>query len=213
MTPERIDRFREVAFKRQPNLTVVLENVHDPHNIGAVLRSCDAAGIMEIYVLHNDSGIHPEKLLMGKKASGSAQKWVDIRFYTDTDACLRQVKAKYGTIWATHLDAEAQPMYAMDFTRSAALLFGNERDGLSKEALAFADANFVIPQMGMVRSLNISVACAVTLFESMRQRIEAGFYGAANPMPLSQQEALFSEYLERSDKKKYNRKIAREGEG
>jgi tRNA (guanosine-2'-O-)-methyltransferase len=207
MTPERINRFREVASRRQPNLTVVLENVHDPHNIGAVLRSCDAAGVMEIYVLHNDTGIKPDRLLLGKKASGSAQKWVDVHFYADTDACLRHVKAKYGTIWATHLDAEARSMYAMDFTQSAALLFGNERDGLSPEALAYADANFVIPQLGMVRSLNISVACAVTLFEAMRQRLAAGAYDAASSLDAEGQEALFQEYLARSDRKNFNRNI------
>ena len=209
MTPERIQRLKEVAFRRQAGLTVILENVHDPHNIGAVIRSCDSVGIPEIFVLYTEAHLTEDHILIGKKSSSGARKWVDVHYYTSLDACFRHVKQKYGRVLATHLGEAAMPLHSLDLARPAALLFGNERDGVSEAALAYADGNFVIPQMGMAKSLNISVACAVTLYEALRQRLNAGMYGAGNPMPEAEQLALFEEYLERSDKKNKNRRAPR----
>lgn len=209
MTPERINRLREVAFRRQAGLTVILENVHDPHNIGAVIRSCDSAGIPEIFILYTETHLTEEHILVGKKSSSGARKWVDVNHYTDLDACFRHIREKYGRILATHLAEQAEPLYSLDLTQPAALLFGNERDGVSEAALAYADGNFIIPQMGMAKSLNISVACAVTLYEALRQRQQAGMYAGLNPMPETEQMALFETYLERSDKKNKNRRAQR----
>lgn len=206
MTQERIDRFREVAARRQPSLTVVLENVHDPHNIGAVLRSCDAAGIMEVFVLYTESQLGLGHLELGKRASRGAQKWLDIHFYTDAAACLGHVKKKYGKLWAAHPDGASQSLYAFDLAQPAALLFGNEHDGVSETSLAYADGRLEIPQMGMGRSLNISVACAVVLFEAMRQRMQAGLYHHGL-LPQSECDRLVEAYIERSDRKNYNKKI------
>ena len=72
---------------RQANLTVILENVHDIHNIGAVLRSCDSIGIREFYVLYSDPRLNQDELLLGKRASSGARKWVDVHFFTETKAC------------------------------------------------------------------------------------------------------------------------------
>lgn len=209
MTPERRQRLREVAFRRQGDLTVILENVHDPHNIGAVIRSCDAVGIPEIFVLYTEPHLTEEHILIGKKSSGGARKWVDVHYYTDMEECFRHVKKKYGRVLATHLGEAAEPLYNLGLTRPLALLFGNERDGVSRAALAYADGNFAIPQMGMAKSLNISVACAVTLYEALRQRQAAGMYGENNPMPEPELLALFEEYLERSDQKNRNRTARR----
>lgn len=200
-----------MAARRQPCLTVVLENVHDPHNIGAVLRSCDAVGIMEAFVLYTESQLDLDRLELGKRASRGAQKWMDIHFYTDPEACFRHVKSKYDKLWATHLGETAHSLYSLGLTQSTALLFGNEHDGVSEASLAYADGNLVIPQMGMGRSLNISVACAVVLFEAMRQRLQAGLYGPNNPLPQSEREALVEAYIERTDRKNYNRKIWKSG--
>ena len=102
-------------------------------------------------------------------------------------------------ILATHLDQEAKSLYELDLTQSTALLFGNEHEGISAEALAHADANFIIPQCGMARSLNISVACAVTLYEAYRQRNTRDFYGEQNPASIDEREALFADYARRHE--------------
>ncbi|MCB9297631.1 MAG: RNA methyltransferase [Lewinellaceae bacterium] len=213
MTPERVERLKEVAFRRQGDLAVILENVHDPHNIGAVIRSCDSVGIPEIFVLYTEPHLTEERILIGKKSSAGARKWVDAHYYTDPEACFRHVKEKYRRVLATHLGEAARPLHRLDLTQPTAFLFGNERDGVSEAALAYADGNFVIPQVGMARSLNISVACAVTLYEALRQRQEAGMYGENNPTPEAGRQALFEEYLERADTKNKNRTVRRKGEG
>lgn len=210
ITPQRRARFREVVANRQFDLTVILENVHDPHNIGAVLRSCDSVGIREIYVLYTEPELQKlDKLEMGRRTSSGARKWVDVLFYTDPGACFERVRRHYASIWATHLNAESHDLYDLELTGSVALLFGNEHDGLSKEALSFADGNFTIPQMGMVKSLNISVACAVTLYEALRQRRSAGFYGSGNPASGRQQEALLTDYLHRHEARLSGKNVRR----
>lgn len=199
MRPERLAKFRRVALQRQFDLTVILENVHDQHNIGAVLRSCDAVGIREIYVLHSEPNLKLKNLALGKRTSAGARRWVDVHFYREVEACFDRVKARYQSIYATHLSEDAVSLHSLDLSRSVALLFGNERDGLSREVLAHANANFHIPMMGMAESLNISVACAVTLFEAQRQRTEKNYYGDDNPTPLAEREALLGEFVRRHE--------------
>lgn len=169
----RQQKMRKVLSQRQPNITVVLEDVHDPHNVSAVLRSCDAIGVMEIYVVNT---LTPPITKLGKRSSAGAKKWVDMHTFENIDECMTAVKAKYDKVFATHLSQDAVSLYDLDLTGSVALLFGNERLGLSPEILTYADGNFIIPMQGMVQSLNISVACAVSVFEVMRQRIAAGLY-------------------------------------
>jgi tRNA (guanosine-2'-O-)-methyltransferase len=173
MTPERRARLLSVLNKRQNDLTVVLENVFDPHNISAVMRTCDAIGIQEIYVLNTK--IPPHKK-WGAKSSSSAAKWLTIHQFTDAAACFEALRAKYNRILTTHLSSDAINLYDIDFTGSIALIFGNEHSGVSDEIRAMADGNFIIPQVGIIRSLNISVACAVTLYEAHRQKKLAGHY-------------------------------------
>lgn len=194
MTPEREAKFRRVASCRQPNLTVILENVHDPHNIGAVLRTCDSVGVKEIFVLYSEPRLNREHLELGKQSSSGARRWVDVHFYTDTKACFDHVKQQYQTIFSTYLSADAVGLYQLDLTASVALLFGNEKDGLSEEALSYSNGNFLIPQVGMVESLNISVACAVTLYEAFRQRSKKGFYENQLLLEEKESEQLFQHY-------------------
>ncbi|GAA4311977.1 RNA methyltransferase [Compostibacter hankyongensis] len=173
MTPERIKRLTTVLDKRQQNLTVVLENVTDPHNISAVMRTCDAVGIQDIYVLNTRIPPHRK---WGAKSSSSAAKWLTIHQYTDMETCLGDLRKRYEKIYTTCLSEDSVQLYDMDLTGSLALVFGNEHDGVSAEISAAADGNFIIPQVGMIRSLNISVACAVTLYEAFRQKSAAGHY-------------------------------------
>ena len=173
MTPERKKKLTAVLQKRQPDLTVVMENIHDPHNIAAVMRSCDAVGIQDIYIIKTKL---PNRKKWGAHSSSSANKWLNIYTFEQTKDCFEAVRSRYDKIYTTRLQEDTKELYELDFTDSVALVFGNERNGVSKEACKFADGNFVIPQVGMISSLNISVACAVTLYEAYRQKSRAGHY-------------------------------------
>jgi tRNA (guanosine-2'-O-)-methyltransferase len=173
MTPERQERLRSVLNKRQNNITVVLENVFDPHNISAVMRTCDAVGIQDIYILNSKIARHKK---FGQKSSSSAEKWLSIHQFTDTNECFAELRRHYSLILTTHLSSDAIALHNIAFTQSIALVFGNEHDGVSEEIRALADGNFIIPQVGIIKSLNISVACAVTVYEAMRQKTLAGHY-------------------------------------
>lgn len=201
MTPEREEKIKKVIARRQVNLSVILENVHDTHNIGAVLRSCDAVGVKEIFVLFSDPKLDQERITLGKRTSGGSRRWVDVHFYTQAAPCFEHVRANYPQIWSTHIHQEARSLYELDLTQSVALLFGNEHQGISAEALSYTDGNFIIPQMGMCESLNISVACAVSLFEALRQRQLAGYYEDNPTLSPERQRALFQEYCRRHNNK------------
>lgn len=190
MTPERRERLLSVLNKRQAGLTVVLENVQDPHNISAVMRTCDAVGIQEIYVLNNKIPKHKK---WGAKSSSSAAKWLTIHQFSDVNECMAALRKKYDKIYTTHLATDAVSLYEIDFTGSVALVFGNEHGGLSEEIIALADGNFIIPQVGIIRSLNISVACAVSIYEAQRQRAIAGHYDQKN-LPDEQYNTLLEQW-------------------
>lgn len=195
MTPEREKKLSNVLNKRQNDLTVVLENVFDPHNISAVMRSCDAVGIQDIYILNTKIPRHKK---WGAKSSSSAAKWLTIHQFENAEECFSRLKKTYSTILTTHLSSDAVDLYSIDFTKSIALVFGNEHSGVSDEIRALADGNFVIPQAGIIRSLNISVACAVTLYEAYRQKSGAGHYGEAK-LESAQYERLFKEWAFRQN--------------
>ncbi len=201
MTPRRRAKFESVVRRRQPNITVVLENVFDTHNIGAVMRSCDAVGIKEIFVLNNEEGHRHAKIKLGKRTSAGSRKWVDIRYYNNTDACFSAVRKGYDQILATHLSADAKSLYELDLTQSVALIFGNERSGITEKTLSYATGNFIVPQVGMTESLNISVACAVSVYEAFRQRRLKGFYDDQALLSEAEQSALLAVYLERAANK------------
>jgi len=178
MTPERREKLLSVLKKRQNNLAVVLENVQDPHNISAVMRTCDAVGVQEIYVLNT---LIPRHKKFGPKSSSSAAKWLTVRQFDNASYCFTELRKKYSRILTTHLGADSVDLYHIDFTASVALVFGNEHSGVSDEIRPLADGNFVIPQVGIIRSLNISVACAVCLYEAFRQKKSAGHYNGRVP--------------------------------
>jgi tRNA (guanosine-2'-O-)-methyltransferase len=173
MTPERYSRLMSVLQKRQFDITVVLENVLDPHNISAVMRTCDAIGIQELYVLN--TRIQPHKRF-GAKSSSSAAKWLTIHQHTNAEACFTALRQKEFKIYTTHLGENSVSLYNMDLTQKVALVFGNEHSGVSDDIRTLADGNFLIPQVGIIKSLNISVACAVSLYEAQRQKQLAGHY-------------------------------------
>ena len=176
LTPQRNFKLKELARKRQNDLCVVLENVHDPHNIGAVMRTCDACGIPNIFVIYTEDGINSEKEYIGINASQGTKKWVKCHFFKSIKECMNVVQSRYDQIIATHLSVDGKSLYEYDFTKSSALVFGNESKGLSENILKYCTSNMFIPMMGMAQSLNISVAAAVSIYEALRQRQNEGYY-------------------------------------
>jgi len=173
MTEERRNKIEAVLNKRQTNLTIVLEDVQDPRNITAVMRTADAVGIQEIYVINTGKPVIKK---FGYKSGSSAAKWITVHQFTDVETCFEALRQRFSLIYTTHLSSDAVDLYAINFTKSVALVFGNEQEGVSEKARNLADGNFIIPQMGMVQSLNISVACAVSIYEAYRQKKHAGHY-------------------------------------
>lgn len=190
MTPERREKLMTVLSKRQNDLAVVLENVQDPHNISAVMRTCDAVGVQDIYVLNTRIPRHKK---FGPRSSSSAAKWLTVHQFDNAQECFASLRKKYQRIVTTHLSTDAVGLYDIDFTQSIALVFGNEHSGVSEDIRLLADGNFIIPQSGIIRSLNISVACAVTLYEAYRQKSIAGHYDQGK-LPGQLQEELFQQW-------------------
>jgi len=190
MTPERRDKLITVLSKRQPDLTVVLENVFDPHNISAVMRTCDAVGIQEVYILNTKIPRHKK---WGARSSSSAAKWLTVHQFENAEECFSSLRKRYSKILTTHLSSDAVGLYQIDMTQPIALVFGNEHSGVSDEIRALADGNFIIPQVGIIQSLNISVACAVTLYEAFRQKNNAGHYNR-NDMDHVMKQGLLKEW-------------------
>ena len=154
-------------------MTIIIENQNDPHNFSAVLRSCDAVGIMKVHMVYYGSQPFPR---LGKKSSGSARKWIDICRYDSIPECYDVLRSEGKKIYTTHMGKDSVSLYDLDLSQPVALVFGNEHTGVSEEAVRLADGNFLIPQMGMIQSLNISVAAAVTLHEAFRQKSNVGHY-------------------------------------
>ena len=173
MTRERHQRLTFVLNKRQGDITIVLENVFDPHNISAVMRTADAVGLQDIYILNTKIPMHKK---WGAKSSSSAAKWLTIHQHENAKECFEELRKNYSKILTTHLSSDAIGLCEIDMTQPIALVFGNEHSGVSDDIRALADGNFIIPQVGIIQSLNISVACAVTLYEAFRQRTNAGQY-------------------------------------
>ena len=157
---------------RQPDLRVVLEGVAIAHNASAVIRTCDAAGVLRLDLVSPN----PELLGVNKAISTRAEKWVDIRLHSSIADCLLPMKQSGLSVAVTHLGKEGVDFTELDYTQPLALVFGSESEGVSAEALALADHRIRIPMLGMVQSLNLSVAVGVILFEALKQRRARGYY-------------------------------------
>ena len=173
-TGRRQERIEAALRRRQADLSLVLEDVHDPHNVGAVLRTCDAVGVLRVHVVYVEET--PPARAFARRSSGSASKWIEIVRHDSIEACYGRLRADGQRILATALEPESTDLYETDLTRPTALVFGNEMRGISPAAMEGADGLIFLPMMGMIQSLNISVACAITLYEALRQRRAAGTY-------------------------------------
>lgn len=194
VTERREQRIRSVAARRQKGLTVVLEDIHDPHNAEAVLRSCDAFGIQQVhFIFEQEKYFDPRKV--GKATSSSANKWLDFRIYFSTEQCLKDLRAEGYELIATVTDPGAESIYQADLTgERIAILAGNEHRGLSEKALQLAHRHITIPMFGMVQSLNLSVATALFIYEVTRQRMPNLERYLLSP---EEQELLVQDFIQR----------------
>lgn len=171
MTPERFHRLQDILRRRQPDLTVLLDNVHKTHNLSAIVRSCDAVGILKVHSVWPREKLRPNHL-----TSGGSGKWVPIVTHPKVESAIHGLRNDGFTILAAHLGPGAVDFREVDYTRPCALVLGAELLGVSETALKLADQHVYVPLKGMVGSLNVSVAAAVILFEAERQRRLAGLY-------------------------------------
>ncbi|MFC4639064.1 tRNA (guanosine(18)-2'-O)-methyltransferase TrmH [Deinococcus hohokamensis] len=184
MTPERYAKIRRVLSHRQPTLTVLMDEVNKPHNLSAIVRTCDAVGVLEAHAVPPRGGqMASFEGQTYEATSGSAHKWVPVRAHADTLDAVRGLQAQGFQVLATHLSQRSVDYRELDYTRPTCVLLGAEKWGVSDEAAAAADHNIIIPMFGMVQSLNVSVAAATILFEAQRQRLAAGMYAAPQLSP------------------------------
>lgn len=171
-TKRRTAKVEQVLSHRIPDLHVVLEEVTNTHNASAVVRTCDAAGILYVDLIYDASSDFP----VNEAISTRAEKWLSLTRYPSTKNCLTRLKEQGFTIAATHLNPQARPHTEVDFTRPTAVVFGNESEGISDEALALSDFAIRIPMVGMAQSLNLSVSVGIILYEAIRQRGISGHH-------------------------------------
>jgi tRNA (guanosine-2'-O-)-methyltransferase len=143
----------------------LVENVEKPHNLSAIIRSCDAVGVLEAYAIFNK-----EKFLTFNSTAQGSQKWVQINQYKETTEAIKILKNKGFKLYGTNLSPKSIDYRECNFTQSTAFVLGAEKWGISEEASSLMDEHIHIPMRGMVESLNVSVAASALLFEALRQR-------------------------------------------
>lgn len=171
MTPERFQLLSAALRRRQPDLTVLTDYVHKPHNVAALMRSCDAVGVFEINAVGTSGSFR-----RARGISGGSSPWVGVRSHASIAMAVMTMKSDGYQIIAAHFSDSAVDYRLPDYTRPTALLLGAELYGVSGEAAALADQHAVLPMRGLVASLNVSVAAALFLYEAARQREAAGLY-------------------------------------
>lgn len=179
LTPARVQRMQRTLNHRLTWLTVVLDNVFDPHNLSAVLRSCDAFGVQDVHVIESI-----EEFRVNRLVSQGAERWLTIHRWSAFPPCRAYLRRRRFALYATTFTPRAEPLAALPLTRPVALVFGNEHRGVMEEVIAACDGEVIIPMYGFVQSLNISVAAAVAMATvGARLRTElphtVGFKGAA----------------------------------
>jgi len=186
MTPERHQRIKDMLDQRQPDLTVCMEGVHKTHNLAAVVRTADAIGVSDVHAIWKNERMR----VSGGSAAGS-QNWIDVHSYTNTADAIAELKKQNMQVLVTNLSDSAVDFREIDYTKPTAIILGQEKFGASEIALELADQDIVIPMVGMVQSLNVSVACSVVLYEAQRQRQLAGMYNKPRLSEERRQRVLF----------------------
>jgi tRNA (guanosine-2'-O-)-methyltransferase len=191
-TQRRKERIRSVLEKRQSDLTLILDNIHDPHNVSAILRSCDAFAVPKVHLYYTEQDFPAP----GRKSSASARKWVQLQRHASAHSMVQSLRSQGFQILGTGCGQSAVAVYKWDLTLPTAIILGNEHQGLSPQLGQYLDAELEIPMQGMVPSLNVSVAAAVILYECFRQRKKEGLplEGKYDPQTL---ERMFEDWCQK----------------
>ena len=172
LTLEREAKILRVLSMRQKDLTLVLANIHDPHNVSAIYRSCDAFGVPKVHLYYTDTPFP----VLGAKSSASARKWVRSIRHKDIESLMAALKEDSMRVLATSCTPKAKPLNDLDLTLPTAIIMGNEHSGVDQVFENYVDGEVYIPMYGMIQSFNVSVAAAIILAEASRQRRAAGMY-------------------------------------
>ncbi|MBU4526120.1 MAG: tRNA methyltransferase [Desulfomicrobium sp.] len=192
LTEARKIKLRSVLANRQPDLTLVLNNIHDPHNVSAILRSCDAFGVFGVHLYYTKEKFPS----LANSSSGSAKKWIDLTRHRDAGTMIAGLREQGMQIVGTGFSPTAKPIMDIDFTRPTAIILGNEHRGMDPDVKVHVPDEIYIPMFGMVQSLNVSVAAATILYEAMRQRLAAGMYGKS-PLDADRFEEVYADWCKR----------------
>ena len=171
LLPRRYHRIKQVLEKRQPDLTVLTEDVHKPHNLSAIIRTCDAVGILNVHSINTT-----DEFPTFSQVSQGSDKWVFLHTHPDIQTAINHLKSQNFKIYAAHFTEQSLDYRDIDYTQPTAIVLGAEKWGVSEEAAKLVDGHIIIPMLGMVQSLNVSVAAAVILFEAQRQRLGQNMY-------------------------------------
>ncbi len=186
MTPERFAKLKQALARRQPDLTVLADGVHKPHNVSAILRTCDAVGIHRLHAISPDGTIRRHHMM-----AGGSRRWVEVVTHSSVADAATGLGTNGWQLAAAHAEHGARDYRDVDYTGKIAIILGAELYGPSEQALDQADFCIRIPMHGLVESLNVSVAAAVILFEAERQRREAGLYDRSRLDPKEFESTLF----------------------
>ncbi|HVK60286.1 MAG TPA: RNA methyltransferase [Bdellovibrionales bacterium] len=188
LTQERQRKIAETVARRTCNVVPVFENLYDRGNVSAVLRSSEGLGYQCAHII--ESG---DKFKEANRVTQGADKWLDVKRWKTTTECVKELRHLGYQILVTHLDANAVSIADVDVTKPTALVFGNERDGVSPEMIASADKTVIIPMQGFVQSFNISVAAAIGLYHIYNERMQKlGHHGDLSELERSILQAEFS---------------------
>ena len=190
IAPQRLNRIEDVIAHRTYGVTVVLETLYDMGNMAAIMRTCEAFGVQRVNMLSLGAIKSERKITQG------AHKWLDVHRFNDPSACVNELRSEGYQIVATHFDDDAVSIDEIDFTRKTAVIFGNERSGVSPELVKMADHCMVIPMYGFVQSFNVSVAASMTLQHAIRARREA--FGGVGDLSEGEKQQLRSRFFRRS---------------
>ncbi|CCH50494.1 TrmH family RNA methyltransferase [Pseudodesulfovibrio piezophilus] len=192
ITEKRKQKIDKVLSQRQKDLTLVMDNIWDPHNVSAVLRSCDAFGVFDVHLYYTTSQ-WPD---LGKKSSASAKKWIRRVRHIDAESMISQLRQDGGQVLRTGFSSTARPVMDFDFTRPTSIILSNEHNGTAPEIAELVQDEIYIPMHGMVQSFNVSVAAAIILYEASTQRRKAGMYDSPT-LSVDEIEGIRKEWYER----------------
>lgn len=169
---DRGERIAQIQSQRWLDLELIVEQVDDPHNAGAILRTCEAVGIQVVHLVYvKDKQARLSEIR--STSAASAAKWLTLKKWGSIEDCYQDIKSRGLKIYATALDPKGKPHFNLDFKIPCAILMGNEKNGASQYAIQNADEIVAIPMRGFVQSLNVSVAAAVVMYEALRQRVRS----------------------------------------